>query len=422
MNNTLQQIDKQHIWHPFDILHAENIMIERGEGVNLYTTDGRQILDAISSWWVNIHGHAQPDIAKAIYNQAQKIEQVIFAGFSHAPAVTLAQSLLKILPFSFDQIFYSDNGSTSVEVALKLAMQYWYNQGIKKSKIVALEAAYHGDTFGAMAVGERSVFSKPFQKYLFDVAVLPLHSASAKECVAHFETIACQGDVAAFIYEPLIQGAAGMVIYEPDLLQSLLEVAQKYNIICIADEVMTGFGRTGKLFASEYMSIAPDMMCLSKGITGGFLPLGVTVINEKISVQFQSTEKEKRFYHGHSYTANPLSCAAANASMNLLLTKECQQQIQLIAKAHQFFLEQIRGHSKIVKIQALGTILSIELFSESGTSYFSKNRNYLYQFFLDRDILLRPLGNVIYILPPYVINEVQLNKIYTAIAELLATL
>ena len=422
MNKALQQFDSQHVWHPFDVLHAQNIMVERGEGVYLHTTDGRKIIDAISSWWVNIHGHAQPDIAKAIYDQALKLEQVIFSGFTHSPAIVLAESLLKILPFSYDQIFYSDNGSTSVEVALKLAMQYWHNQGIEKTKIVALEGAYHGDTFGAMAVGERSVFSKPFQKYLFDVAVLPLHSETATECVAHFEALASKGEVAAFIYEPLIQGAAGMLMYEPHLLQSLLEIAYKYNILCIADEVMTGFGRTGKLFASEYVSIAPDMVCMSKGITGGFLPLGVTAINEKVSSQFQSTEKEKRFYHGHSYTANPLSCASGNASLKLLLADKCQTQIQNISTAHSAFLNKIKNHSKIVRVQALGTILSIELQVDGGTSYFSNKRNELYKFFLDRDILLRPLGNVIYILPPYVINEEQLNKIYNAIDELLTTL
>lgn len=422
MISTLEQFDTDHVWHPFDVLHANNILIESAAGVYLHTADGRKIIDAVSSWWVNIHGHAQPDIAKAIYDQAQKLEHVIFSGFTHSPAISLAETLLKILPFSFDQIFYSDNGSTSVEVALKLALQYWYNQDKEKTKIVALEGAYHGDTFGAMALGERSVFTRPFQKFLFDVEFLPLHTGSTQDCIEKFEAIASRGHVAAFIYEPLIQGAAGMVIYDASTLNSLLEIAQKYNILCIADEVMTGFGRTGKLFASEYLALPPDIMCLSKGITGGFMPLGATAINSKVTAQFTSTDKEKRFYHGHSYTANPLSCAAANASMKLLLAEQCQQQIQFITESHAHFLQQIKSHPKIASAKSLGTIISIELKVDGGTSYFSNKRNYFYQFFLDRNILLRPLGNVIYVLPPYIINKSELNKIYGAIAELLEAL
>lgn len=422
MNNELQQFDKEHVWHPFDVLCAENICIESAVGIYLYTPEGRPIMDAISSWWVNLHGHSEPTIAQAIYEQALKLEQVIFAGFTHPQAVQLAQSLLKILPFEYDQIFYSDNGSTSVEVALKLAMQYWHNQGIEKKKVVALEGAYHGDTFGAMAVGERNVFSKPFNKYLFEVEVLYHHSQSEKECIARFEKLVAAGEVGAFIYEPLIQGAAGMKIYSATLLQQLLEIAQKYEVVTIADEVMTGFGRTGQLFASAYMSIGPDMICMSKGITGGFLPLGATAINKKIVSPFDSADKDKRFYHGHSYTANPLSCAAANASMRLLLSDDCQQQIKMIEQSHLAFLENIKSHPQIVNAAVLGTILSIELHAQGGTSYFSQNRDYLYQFFLQKNILLRPLGNVIYILPPYVIKSSELQEIYTAIMELLDTL
>lgn len=418
----LLAFDKAHIWHPFDVLHASNLCVERAEGVWLYTADGRKILDAVSSWWVNIHGHAVPEIAKAIYEQALQLEQVIFAGFTHPPAIKLAKSLLEILPFEYDQIFYSDNGSTSVEVALKLAMQYWHNQSVDRNKIVALEGAYHGDTFGAMAVGERSVFSKPYQQYLFDVEVLCHYSQSEQNCIDDFRRVAQVGNVAAFIYEPLVQGAAGMRIYSAALLQNLLEIAREHDILCIADEVMTGFGRTGRMFASQYMTVAPDIICMSKGITGGFLPLGATAVSKKITAKFDSSEKEKRFYHGHSYTANPLSCAAANASMQLLRSEKCTADIRRIELSHVAFLDQILPHPHIVRAASIGTILSIELKSEIGTSYFSTNRDFIYGFFMERNILLRPLGNVIYILPPYVINESELQEIYNSIIELLARL
>ncbi|TAH27753.1 MAG: adenosylmethionine--8-amino-7-oxononanoate transaminase [Cytophagales bacterium] len=419
MKDNIIAIDKAHVWHPFDVLHADNICIEKAEGIYLYTSDGRKILDAISSWWVNIHGHANPIISKAIYEQALVLEQVIFAGFTHPPAVNLASKLMEILPFEVDQIFYSDNGSTSVEVAIKLAMQFWYNQSIKRTKIIALEGAYHGDTFGAMAVGERNVFSKPFQPYLFHVEFLPHYTCSEQECIAHFEQLAKTNDIAAFIYEPLVQGAAGMRIYSKELLSKLIAIAKEYQIVCIADEVMTGFGRTGKLFASEYINLPPDIMCVSKGITGGFLPLGVTAVNKKIANVFDSLDKEKRFYHGHSYTANPLSCAAANASIAILTSEECRKAILRIEQSHQSFLSQMLGHPQIKSIQSLGTILSIELNIGNETSYFHNKRDELYRFFMNKNILIRPLGNVIYVLPPYVIKNEELEEIYNAIIELL---
>lgn len=418
-NNEINTFDTTHVWHPFDSLHAHNILIESAEGVYLKTADGKLIIDAVSSWWVNIHGHGRKEIADAIYQQALTLEQVIFAGFTHSPAVALAAKLLEILPFEFDQIFYSDNGSTSVEVAIKLALQYWYNMGQPRNKIIALEGAYHGDTFGAMAVGERGLFSKPFQQHLFAVDTIAIFGNTASDCLNQFEFKAKHGDVAAFIYEPLLQGSAGMRIYDGELLEQLIVIAKKYDIICIADEVLTGFGRTGKLFASAYCTAAPDIMCLSKGITGGFLPLGVTVINSKVIEAYHSTDKNKRFYHGHSYTANPICCAAANASLEILLSESCQNQIKMIEQQHQVFVRKNKENSKIKSIKSLGTILSIELFTKDDTSYFNSKRDELYQFFLSRNILLRPLGNVIYILPPYVINEAELNQIYTAINELL---
>src|ERR1039458_604558 len=307
---TLNEKDKAYIWHPFTQMKVsmEPIHIERAEGCILYASDGRKFIDAISSWWVNIHGHSNPFIAEAIARQAREMEHVIFAGFTHTPAILLAEKLVEILPGNFAKVFYSDDGSTSVEVALKMALQYWFNKGVPKTKVIAFTNAYHGDTFGAMSVGSRSVFNAPFQELLFDVKHVPVSIGNdVEKSIERFTKIAKGNDVAAFIYEPLVQGAGGMVIYEAKHLERMLSIAKAHEILCIADEVMTGFGRTGSLFASNYMDEKPDIICLSKGITGGFLPLGVTVCTQEIFDAFYSDEKSKALFHGHSYTANPIA-------------------------------------------------------------------------------------------------------------------
>jgi adenosylmethionine-8-amino-7-oxononanoate aminotransferase len=329
--------DKKNIWHPFTSLEGspEPIVIERAEGIYLYTPDGRKIMDAISSWWVNLHGHAHPVIAEAVAQQAKKLEHVIFAGFTHEPAVNLSENLVSILPDNFSKIFYSDNGSTAVEVALKMAMQYWHNKNITRKKIIALESSYHGDTFGAMAVGDRSIFTTPFSPYLFNVDFISFPSAgNEEETLLQLKSHLDSGNVAAFIYEPLIQAAGGMRTYSKDTLNRLLELAKQKEVICIADEVFTGFGRTGKLLASDHITEKPDLIALSKGLTGGTLPLGVTAVSERIVSAFQNSELAKTFFHGHSFTANPIACAAANASFGLLMQEECQRNILRISQQH----------------------------------------------------------------------------------------
>ena len=423
--NDLSSQDKKNIWHPFTPLEGspEPILIEKAEGVYLHTPEGRKIIDAISSWWVNLHGHSHPVIAEAIAQQARKLEHVIFAGFTHEPAITLSENLLGILPQSFAKIFYSDNGSTAVEVALKMAMQYWHNQGIARKKIVAIEGSYHGDTFGAMAVGDRSIFTAPFSPYLFDVEFIPFPFANDEVSVIQkFRNIAESGDVAAFIYEPLIQAAGGMRMYSPHVLDQLLLLAKEKGIICIADEVFTGFGRTGKLLASDHVETKPDLVALSKGLTGGTLPLGVTAVSEKILVAFQTKEFTKTFFHGHSFTANPLSCAAANASFTLLQSPDCQQRIKSISDQHQKFAAKIKNITVVKEVRTLGTILAIELESTEKTSYSNSVRQRIYQYFLDRDILLRPLGNTFYIMAPYCTTNDQLAGIYAAIDNFLSEL
>lgn len=422
MGSSLTELDKACVWHPFSSLNSgDNISVERGEGVWLYTENGDKILDGISSWWVNLFGHSHPYIAKAIADQALRLEHVIFAGFTHPQAVRLAERLIHILGKDYARVFFSDNGSTSVEVALKMAVQFWSNQGSPKRRIVALQGAYHGDTFGAMSAGERSLFTRPFSEMLFEVDSLPFPVGEKKvDALIRLENLAKTGEIAAFIYEPLVQATGGMRVYSPDVLQDFLTICRKYDVLTIADEVFTGFGRTGKFFASGYCDNMPDIICMSKGITGGFLPLGATVVNEKTEAAFQGSEKEKIFYHGHSYTANPLACAAANASLDLLLDPETIFRIKRIEALHKAFKASLEHHPKIARIDHLGTIFSIELHSEeTAAGYFNTIRDFLYDFFLDRKILLRPLGNVTYILPPYCISDSELEILYSAIKKML---
>lgn len=417
--------DKSMIWHPFTPLknEIEALMITSAKGVYLYTEDNRKIIDAVSSWWVNLHGHSHPRISNAIAEQAAKLEHVMFAGFTHEPAIKLAENLLSILPHNQEKIFYSDNGSTAVEVGLKMAMQYWYNAEKPKKRIIAIDGAYHGDTFGAMSVGERSEFTTPFFPFLFEVDFIdfPNHDKE-QEVLSQFKSIVDKRDVAAFIFEPLIQGASGMRIYSASLLDEMIEYAQKRDVICIADEVMTGFGRTGKLFASDYLTQKPDIMCLSKGLTGGALPLGVTSCNEKIVNAYQTSDLSKAFLHGHSFTANPMSCAAANASFELLTENKVLKNVQRIADQHQGFIEKHSQNDKIRDLRTLGCILAIEFDSDGESSYLSELRNKLYPFFIARNILLRPLGNLIYVIPPYIISNDELKIIYAAIEEFISTL
>lgn len=413
--------DSRSVWHPFTPLGRKEppLFVTSGRGAYLFTHDGRAILDAVSSWWVNLHGHGHPEIAKAVAAQAETLEHVIFAGFTHKPAIELAEHIGSILPFRDGRIFYSDNGSTAVEVALKMALQYWYILGIEKRKVIALKGAYHGDTFGSMAVGERGLFTRPFHPLLFDVTFVDFPSPDAAEDVLRqFRTVVENNDVACFIYEPLIQAAGGMRMYGADVLDRMLTYAKEKDVLCIADEVFTGFGRTGKMLASDYMKHAPDLIALSKGITGGTLPLGATAASKKVYSVFESEGSEHTFYHGHSYTANPIACAAANASYRLLIQPDCQEAIVRIARSHAEFVERIRDHRRVRDARSLGTVLAVEI--ESGeTRYDNQIAAGMYRYFLDRDILLRPLGNVIYTVPPYVISEEDCQRIYSAITDFL---
>jgi len=424
------------IWHPFtnSALDPAPIEIERAEGVWLHAKDGRKIIDAVSSWWVNIHGHANPRIAAAIADQAGKMEHVILAGFTHEPAEELAARLRKWVAPELTHLFFSDDGSTAVEVALKLAVQHFSNGGRpEKREIAALEHGYHGDTAGAMSVSDDSPFTDPFRTMRY--AVHRVHSAYCYrcpvglrretchiECVGQLETLLEErGDkIAAVIVEPLLQAAGGMIVHPVDFLQKVRALCSKHDVLLIADEVLTGFGRTGKMFACDLAGVTPDLMCLSKGITGGFLPMGVTLCSDRVEMAFRSDNRLHTFYHGHSYTGNALACAAANASLQIFDDEPVFERIAAIAEITSGRLAQLKDLAPVGDIRQIGTIGAMELRADDA-GYLSAMRPKLYQFFLERGVLLRPLGNVVYVLPPYVISEAELNRVYDVILDAIQT-
>lgn len=411
---SLIEKDLASIWHPFTQMKTAQttIPIVRAEGLYLFSEDGRRYIDGISSWWVNLHGHGHPYIKEKIKEQLDLIEHVIFADFTHAPACDLATRLLSLLPGSLSKIFYSDNGSTAVEIALKMALQYWHNQNVEKTKVICFKNSYHGDTFGAMSSAGKNDFNKPFWNKLFDVeSIDPPLNGQEEKSLEQLQMVLQQQNVACFIFEPLVLGSGGMIIYPPDGLSNLIECCRRYDVLTIADEVMTGFGRTGTLFACDQLSQTPDLICLSKGITGGFLPLGATACTEKIFNAFLGDHLKTAFLHGHSYTGNPLACAAGLASLDLLLDKNCTSQRIMIAKSHKVFCEKWCTHPKLKRCESIGTILALE--------YRESMRDRLYHYFLSRNILLRPLGNVLYVLPPYCIQESELTFIYENIIQTL---
>lgn len=416
----LSEQDHRLIWHPFTQQKTAkpNIAIVKGQGALLWDENGKEYIDAVSSWWTNIFGHANPVIAQAVKNQLDVLEHVIFAGFTHAPAIQVAEQLLQFLPAEQTKVFFSDNGSTSVEVALKMAIQYWYNQGIEKKKIIAFKNAYHGDTFGAMSVGARGYFNQPFESFLFDVEFIEIPTKDNFEQVKYdFQQLIAENNVAAFIFEPLVQGSAGMLMYKAVYLDELVAMAQQQGVLCIADEVMTGFGRTGRYFATDYLKHKPDIFCLSKGITGGFLPLGITTCTQRIYEAFLSEDKLKTFFHGHSYTGNPVACSAAVASLSLL--KEAQGTIDQLVKWQESFADSLYQHPKLENIRQTGTIVAFDVKTNATSNYFNNLRDFLYDNFIERGVLLRPLGNTVYVLPPYVITEQQLKSVYEVIEEVL---
>lgn len=422
------------IWYPFtqQASGTPPIRVKKAEGVYLYTEDGRRIIDGISSWWVNLHGHGHPEIVAAIAEQAARIDHVLLAGCTNDTVEELAARLRNVIPATMEHIFFSDDGSTAVEVALKIAVQYWKNVGRpKKTGIVALENAYHGDTVGAMSVGDDSGFTESFRSLLFPVH--RVHSAYCYRCPVGRQRSTCNiecteqlqrlleqkhDEIAAVIVEPLLQGAGGMIVHPVEFLQRVRILCTDFGVLLIDDEVLTGFGRCGRMFAGELAGVVPDLMCLSKGLTGGVLPMAATVCTNEVHQAFVGSDPARTFYHGHSYTGNPIAAAAGVASLKIFEREPVFERIAAIAKIHCERLAAIREHPAVGDVRSIGTVAAVELKADDP-GYFSKLRQKLYEFFIESGVLLRPLGNVVYILPPYVISSAELNFIHDRIAEAL---
>lgn len=418
----LSERDKLYNWHPYTQHKTAKDFpaIVKGDGALLWDENNKEYIDAIASWWVNPFGHSNKTIAEAIYKQLTTLEHVLFGGFTHKPAVLLAEKLIEILPSNQRKLFYSDNGSTAVEVAIKVAMQYFYNQKVKKTKIIAFEDAFHGDTFAAMAASGISFFTEAFQGSLLEVVRIPVPTAGNEEkTIQRLKELVETNEFAAFIFEPLVQGAAGMVMYLPNVLDTLITICKQGNVFTIADEVMTGFGKTGRIFATDYLEKKPDMMCLSKALTGGTIPMAITTFTEDIFAGFYDEDTNKALFHGHTFTANPTGCAAALASIELLQSKEIQANIELVNQMHLSFQEKIKKHPKVKTTRVLGVIFALEITTDNQESYYGTLRNKLYDFFIENGVILRPVGNIVYILPPYVIAQSELEKVYKTIEKAL---
>ena len=439
---SLIQRDRACVWHPYTQMQTapSPLPIVKGEGVYLYTEDGRRLLDGISSWWVNIHGHAHPRLNQALSEQARQLEHVVFAGCTHLPAVDLAERLIQVLPAGLTHVFYSDNGSTAVEVALKLAVQYWRNIGqSQRRRFITLHHAYHGDTVGAMSVGEDSIFTQAFTPLLFRVTrvdapycfrcPLGLERATCQiECLADLEqALQTHGDeVAGVLVEPMLQGAGGMIVWPAEFLAGVGRLCDRYETLFIADEVLTGFGRTGRMFACEHASVTPDIICLSKALTAGYLPLGATVVTNAVYEAFLSDDRTKTFFHGHSFTANPLACAVAVASLDLFHEQDLLGRIRRLEAQLRAGLSPLLELPMVGDVRVVGGVGVVELVTDKQTrgaaGYLDGIGPRLADAFLERCLLLRPLGNVVYFMPPYVITDEEVAWALDQIVEVLANL
>jgi adenosylmethionine-8-amino-7-oxononanoate aminotransferase len=406
------------IWHPFTqhALQPDMVSIARGEGAYLYASDGRRVIDAISSWWVVTHGHCHPAIVRAIQQQAEQLTQIIFAGHTHEPAEQVASALLRLTPPGLDYVFFSDSGSTSVEVALKMALGHWHNIGEPRSRIVVMQHSYHGDTIGAMSIGARGVFNAAYGPLLFDVTAVPFPESGKEQATLDALEACCRDKPAAFIVEPLILGAGGMLMYPAWVLKEMKRICEAAGVWFIADEVMTGWGRTGTLFACEQAGVAPDIACYSKGLTGGALPLAVTLCRGEIFDAHFSTDRSRTFFHSSSYTANPVACAAARANLDLWQDPVTPAHVAEVAAMQERALGQFRLDDRFRNVRRTGTITALDLDVRDG-GYLAGIGPKLLEFFGKRNLLLRPLGNTIYVMPPYCISQADLDEIYAAIAE-----
>ncbi|MBW6530174.1 adenosylmethionine--8-amino-7-oxononanoate transaminase [Sphingomonas citri] len=409
------------VWHPFTQhgLGEPIPLVTRGEGAALHTADDRRVIDAISSWWVTTHGHNHPRIVAAIRDQAERLDQIIFAGWTHEPAEALARGLTAIMPAELTRVFFSDSGSTSVEVALKMALGYWHARGEPRDRILVMAHSYHGDTIGAMSVGARGVFNRPYAPLLFDVGTIPFPAAGAEQATLDSLEQACAAGAAAFIVEPLVLGAGGMLFYPPSVLAEMRAICVRHGVLFIADEVMTGWGRTGTLLACEQAGVVPDILCLSKGLTGGAVPLAVTMATEPLFEAHRSTDRARMFFHSSSYTANPIACAAACANLAIWRDEPVRERIAALATAQAERVAALSALPEVSGARSLGTIAALEL--GEGAGYLSDRAPLLMAFFRERDVLLRPLGDTLYVMPPYCTGADDLDRVFAVIVEAVET-
>jgi adenosylmethionine-8-amino-7-oxononanoate aminotransferase len=418
---SLQERDKKHLWHPLKQhqLNPESLAIVKAKDCILTDENGNEYIDAIASWYTCMYGHCNEFITSRVYKQMQQLDQVMFSDFTHEPAVKLSEELIKILPAGQNKIFFNDNGSTAVEASIKMALQYYYNKGEKRSVFIAFENGFHGDTFGAMGVSGLSVYNGPFEDFLIDVKRIPTPDGTNQEEIINLlEDYVSNNKIAGFIYEPLLQGAAGMKIHDAAGLNEILKFCKNQKVLTIADEVMTGFGKTGKNFASEFMDTKPDIICLSKALTAGLLPMAITSCTQEIYDAFLSDDISKGFFHCHTYSANPVACAAAIAGIELLKSVEIQKNIKEIIASHKIFNERIKNHPKVKSTRQLGVVFAIDL--NTNNERYGGLRDKLLKFFMSRGVFLRPLGNTIYIQVPYIITKKELEKVYKTIEESLS--
>jgi adenosylmethionine-8-amino-7-oxononanoate aminotransferase len=420
---SLQERDKKHLWHPLTQhkTHPDTIAIKKAKNCVLTDEHGNEYIDGIASWYIAMYGHCNEYITNRVSAQMQRLDQVVFSGFTHEPAIELSEELMKILPTNQEKLFFSDNGSTSVEIGIKMALQYHFNKGEKKNTLVAFEDGFHGDTFGAMSVSGLSVYNGPFEDFFIEVERIPTpNGENHRQIIAQLEAIVSKKKVAGFVYEPLVQGAAAMKMHSTEGLNEILNFCKAHEIIMVADEVMTGFGKTGTYFASDQMETKPDVICLSKSLTGGLLPMALTTCSQKVYDAFYSDDIKKGLFHGHTYSANPLACTAALASIELLQTKEIQSNIKRIIASHEAFNQRIHKHPKVRSTRQRGIIFALDLAIEMDR--YGNLRDQMFTFFMDNGVFLRPLGNTIYISAPYTISDEQLEKIYETIERLLDSL
>ncbi|NNE02419.1 MAG: adenosylmethionine--8-amino-7-oxononanoate transaminase [Eudoraea sp.] len=414
----LSERDKKYVWHPLTQhkTHPTMLGIVKAKGAIITDEDGNDYIDGIASWYTSMFGHCNPAITSKVAAQMQLLDQVVFSGFTHEPAIKLSEALMEILPQNQGKLFFSDNGSTATEIGIKMAMQYFFNKGEHRPVMLAFENGFHGDTFGAMSVSGLSIYNGPFEDFSMQVERVPVpREDTIEQIITTLDKRLKQNDVAGFIYEPLVQGAAAMQMYLPEHLDRILRVMQRNGVITIADEVMTGFGKTGKNFASDHVATKPDIVCLSKALTAGLLPMAITSCTKDIYDAFYSDEIAKGFFHGHTYTANPLACTAAMAALELLRTEETQNNIQRIIQRHKEFNETIKDHPKIEKTRQCGIIYAMDL--NIKMERYGNLRDRLFDHFMRQGVFLRPLGNTIYILPPYITSDIQLQKIYMAVTS-----